>query len=381
MVGGALSASSSPHEKLLPTCTVVVPCYLPNEEAIVLDTATRALGNAHAGKVVVVYNTPRPMAETETALRELEARSEGRFVSAHVRDSTSKAENVVYALQHHVTTEAVLLLDADHHISDESLRDLLQELRSAPEAIVCVQGSVVVRGSTCFARCLDALGHLGGLFVQPTLQFVAGSALFVGAGAVWRADVLRSYGLTRPTAEDSDLTFRLLADHKTVRASVRGWVSELPPCGAVELLRQRLRWTSGFDDAACDHWRLMVCRNPRALGILLYVYGTYVLTLANVAAGLVAMHHPPSVAALVAHATTASGVLLLLGIFLLRTVHGVLRRKRARLALAIAVCPLYAGMQTVLFLVSCAKRLRHPRTVPHVTRRAVAPPQKEEARV
>ena len=357
----------------LPSCTILIPCFLPNEQSIIVDTVRAALALDHIEKVVLIYNTPHPLPEAENALNAL---SSERFVCALNPESTSRAENVVYGLTHHVTSEAVLLLDSDHRVVADSHATMLAELQGT--MAVCVQGSVVVRGTSCFARALDVLGHLAGLLVQPTMEAIVGSALFIGAGALWRTAALRAYGLKRHTSEDGELTLRLLADKKFVYASARGYVSELPPCSVREFVQQRTRWIRGFEDALHTHLVGTIARNPRAVALPLYIYGTYAITICNLVVGMLmaALHRVPSIAAASVHAATALLVFALLVTFYRMTrLVAALERKRLRLTMAIAACFLYAGLQTTLFFASYAQRLRMRRrggahTV-HVTRRAV----------
>ena len=41
----------------LPSCAIVIPCYLPNEENIIMNTLNHALNESSVQKVVLVYNT------------------------------------------------------------------------------------------------------------------------------------------------------------------------------------------------------------------------------------------------------------------------------------------------------------------------------------
>ena len=101
-----------PSQEPPPPISIVVPCYLPNEQTITestIDHIMRRLEWPGALTLFVVYNTPVPL-PFEERLKRLDGRdyAPGRVLRViHARGSTSKAENLNVVLQQHVSDEFV----------------------------------------------------------------------------------------------------------------------------------------------------------------------------------------------------------------------------------------------------------------------------------
>ena len=140
---------------------VVVPCYLPNEAAIIEDTIEHLLLRLeHDGPLTlhIVYNTPAPL-ECEARLQALDGRTyaPGRVLRVlKAEGSTSKAENLNLVLQR-IEDRYVALYDADHHPDPDSLRLLLRRLLAT--GCDAVQGSTYIRntsGCSVLANVINA---------------------------------------------------------------------------------------------------------------------------------------------------------------------------------------------------------------------------------
>lgn len=84
---------------------IIVPCYLPNEQGIIMATVEHmATQLQYSGSLTVwvVYNTPHRLGAAQEALDSLDGReyAPGRLLRVvDVKGSTSKAENLDAALQ------------------------------------------------------------------------------------------------------------------------------------------------------------------------------------------------------------------------------------------------------------------------------------------
>ena len=150
---------SNDPSKYPPVCAIV-PCFLPNEEGIIMGTIQHCITQiTYPGQLtlMVVYNTPTDMA-IEKDLRALESVEFdlGRRVKVlRVHGSRSKAENLNEAIKR-VSEPLVAIYDADHHPDPESLTILVDKLEET--GADAVQGSVYIRDSeeqgSCAHRCL-----------------------------------------------------------------------------------------------------------------------------------------------------------------------------------------------------------------------------------
>lgn len=249
--------SSNVLSKYPPVCAIV-PCFLPNEEGIVMGTIQHIITNVkYPGQLVlmVVYNTPTDMA-IEKDLRALESVEFdlGRRVKVlRVHGSRSKAENLNEALKR-VGEPLVAIYDADHHPDPESLTILVDKLEET--GADAVQGSVYIRDSeeqgSCAHRCLAR--YIGAEFFAqffiffPILEVISSTGFFGGSNALWRVSVLRDYQFsTVVQTEDIDVSARAILNNRKLAFCPEARSGELTPADLRTLYRQRLRWLIGWD--------------------------------------------------------------------------------------------------------------------------------------
>ena len=157
--------------------TVLLPCYLPNEEHIMLETIRHIIEELvydYPFELVVCYNTPHKMAMEDT-LRSMHGRvyPNGRRLSVlRVEHSRSKAENLNCALDS-VATENVVIYDADHHPDRDSL--LIASAAMRAHDVACIQGSTYLRSRpTLLAAYINAEFFVTHFVFFPAMQFVTG---------------------------------------------------------------------------------------------------------------------------------------------------------------------------------------------------------------
>ena len=244
---------SEDHEvKRWPRVAAVIPCYLPNEKDILLETLDIIASTGYPGhfSMNVPYNTPYDM-EIEQHLCSVTGIKQRSVKCERVEESTSKATNVMHALNKMIDddVETVVIFDADHHPERSTVERLVQALESNPHAC-CVQGAVLAsrQGHSFLRPVVCGMEFVGWNFYAPGMRLLAGSAWFGGAAAAWRRDVLQEIGLDPSwMTEDIDASVRaMLKGHKII---VAPWarVHELCPSTIGIFLRQRLRWAVGWE--------------------------------------------------------------------------------------------------------------------------------------
>jgi len=128
--------------------TVIVPCYLPNEQHILMETVEHILSRLEypaAFTLILCYNTPTPLpVEADLARLDGKVYPGGRTLRIlNVIGSHSKAENINAAMSRMVDSELVAIYDADHHPDPESLLVATAYMRAY--GVDCVQGSTYLR--------------------------------------------------------------------------------------------------------------------------------------------------------------------------------------------------------------------------------------------
>ena len=139
--------------------TVLLPCYLPNEHPILMQTINHIIHKLEYGYpfcLIVCYNTPKPM-DFEQVLLRLDGTvyPNGRSIKVvRVVESHSKAQNLNAALER-VETDYVALYDADHHPDPLSL--LIAMAHMMAHDVHCVQGSTYLRHKpSLLSKVIDA---------------------------------------------------------------------------------------------------------------------------------------------------------------------------------------------------------------------------------
>ena len=241
-----------------PSLTVLLPCYLPNEQRILMETIEHIMGRleyAHPFKLIVCYNTPYALPfEAELHALDGTTRADGRSIAIlKVEGSHSKAENLNKALEL-VETDHVALYDADHHPDPDSL--LIATAHMAARGVSCVQGSTYLRTRpTLIAQYINAEFFVTHFVFFPAMQFLTSLGVFGGSNALWKTERLKAYQFRHDVqTEDIELSTRALLGG-TVKISFcpECRSGELPPATFFDLYRQRLRWALGWDQVTLQH--------------------------------------------------------------------------------------------------------------------------------
>eukprot|EP00403_Amphidinium_massartii_P017637 CAMPEP_0178409076 /NCGR_PEP_ID=MMETSP0689_2-20121128/20273_1 /TAXON_ID=160604 /ORGANISM="Amphidinium massartii, Strain CS-259" /LENGTH=446 /DNA_ID=CAMNT_0020030201 /DNA_START=234 /DNA_END=1570 /DNA_ORIENTATION=- len=240
--------------------TAIVPCYLPNEEAIIEKTILYILEHLEApGELIlhVVYNTPNDMPEIEERLRRMSKLPDlprGRTLNVtRVPSSKSKAENLNYALGL-ISSPYVAIYDADHHPKADSLIMMYERLMR--DKLDCVQGSTYIRNleqGGFLGRFVDAEFFYTYFMAQPSARFLTHLAYFGGSNALWDRQALETLGFRENMqTEDIDVSFRAIVAQRRIDLCPEAQSGELAPASFCAFFRQRLRWTVGWDQVSVD---------------------------------------------------------------------------------------------------------------------------------
>jgi cellulose synthase/poly-beta-1,6-N-acetylglucosamine synthase-like glycosyltransferase len=238
--------------KPYPTASAVIPAYLPNEAATILDTLRSFLDQDYPAhlQIVLAYNTPHVL-PVETELREL-AEREPRLAVLKVPFSTSKAQNVNAALQV-VDGEFVGVFDADHHPAAGSFA---RAWRWISHGVDIVQGHNVIRNGHASLVARTVAVEFESIYAvsHPGRARLHGFGLFGGSNGFWRTDVLhetRMHG--EMMTEDIDSSVRALLSGRSL-VNDRGLISrELAPATVKALWAQRMRWAQGWFQVCRRH--------------------------------------------------------------------------------------------------------------------------------
>ena len=260
-----------------PSLTVLVPCYMPNEQSLIKGTMNHILTKLAYPRgftLIICYNTPRPLA-IESELAELDGEKYPNPLGGEphtlrilrVADSTSKAHNLNAAMRE-VHTENVVMYDADHYPDPKSLIILTSFMIA--HRCSCVQGSTYIREMGCspLAHIINAEFFITHFIIFPAQQTASGTGFFGGSNALWRTNVLKRQAFRHDVqTEDIEFSARaLLAGGTKIRFCPEARSGELPPATFKSLYNQRMRWALGWDQVTKLYFRrigqskLHICR-------------------------------------------------------------------------------------------------------------------------
>jgi cellulose synthase/poly-beta-1,6-N-acetylglucosamine synthase-like glycosyltransferase len=254
-----------------PAAVGIIAAYLPNEAATIVETISAFLASDYPGpyEVILAYNTSRSL-PVESTLRRM-ARKDPRFRPIRVRGSTSKAQNVNYAVGQ-TRAEMIGVFDADHHPEPGSFARAWRWLAAGNDV---VQGHCLIRnGSESWVSRTAAVEfELMYAVSHPGRARLHGFGLFGGSNGFWRAHLLRQtrmHGFM--LTEDIDSSMRVIETGGKIVSDPFLISRELAPTTLQALWNQRLRWAQGWFEVSIRHtWKALVSTHltrRQKLGVL-----------------------------------------------------------------------------------------------------------------
>jgi len=248
----ALKRTPPPSEPCspFPPATVIIPAYLPNEAATIIDTlnAFFRVDYPNILQIIIAYNSPThlPVEDELIAIAASPAHA-GRFIIEPIRvaASSSKAQNV-NAVIGRVRGDFVGIFDADHHPRPGSFQRAWQWLSNGWDI---VQGRCSIRNGadTWVSRMVAIEFEQIYAVSHPGRARFHGFGIFGGSNGFWRTAALHETRMYHSMlTEDIDSSIRAITAGYKI-ASDRDLVSEeLAPTTMKPLLIQRLRWAQGW---------------------------------------------------------------------------------------------------------------------------------------
>lgn len=229
-----------------PAASAIIAAYLPNEAPIIEATIAAFLRVQYPGRlqVILAYNTPRDMPEIEQRLAAI-AREHPRFTAMRVPGSTSKAQNVNFALPY-ATGEFTAVFDADHQPDPDSFRRAWRWLSHGADV---VQGHCFIRnGAASWVAKMVAIEFEQIYAVShPGRARLHGFGIFGGSNGYWRTALLRELRMHGfMLTEDIDSSLRAVVRGRRIVSDPHLVSRELAPETMQALTKQRLRWAQGW---------------------------------------------------------------------------------------------------------------------------------------
>ncbi len=260
----------------LPRCSFLVAAYLPNEQAIILNTLKHILNSvqrSEAGlEVILAYNTPVDLPIEDDLRRLALIHPELRLL--RVEGSHSKAENLNAAL-HIVTGDITCILDADHQPAPDCF---VRAWRWLEHDYDVVQGRNIIRNHRHSLLTLNIAIEFETLYgvSHAAKSFLTDSSIFGGSNGYWRTSVLQQIRFNPAMlTEDIDASMRTLLSGYRILHDRSIITTELAPADFNSFWFQRKRWAQGWLEVSFKYQR----RVWKSQNFTLWqkVYWTYLL--------------------------------------------------------------------------------------------------------
>ncbi|MBU6320984.1 MAG: glycosyltransferase family 2 protein [Patescibacteria group bacterium] len=275
--------AASIEDPSLPTVAIVVPCW--NEETTVAGTVESLLALKYPKEKLEIIlvddgstdGTPAAMARFADNAQVQIVRKEngGKHTAMNAGTALTSAEIVGY-------------LDADSFVEPSALLEVMSGFTS--EQVAAVTAAMSVHKPDNLLRHMQNAEYIFGITLRHTLASVNGLYVTPGPFSFFRREIIVALGGFREAhkGEDLEMALRLQRAGYWLENAPRAKVYTKGPPTLRKLLKQRVRWTTGFMRNVGGEYRDLVGnRRYGALGMLVlplnlttYVSGTLMFLLA-----------------------------------------------------------------------------------------------------
>ncbi|MDT3395130.1 glycosyltransferase family 2 protein [Streptomyces sp. B1866] len=240
--------------------SVVIPAH--NEETTIAETIRSCRAQTHPLDQIIVVADNCSDRTTEIA------RGQGAVVIEGRGGSKASAQNLALP---HITSDAVVALDADATLSPDAVELMMGTLRGG-RAGTCTSARPKDT-STVYSQYRTLYHAIANGWVRPLQDRLGRQLVLSGMSNCHRTDVLREVGgfPDDNITEDFNLTWTLHRRAQPVGFTPKAFVYTQEPASLSEILSQMHRWTAGFAQTMVRH------RTPLMDVASLIVVGTQVV--------------------------------------------------------------------------------------------------------
>lgn len=228
--------------------TIIIACR--NEEKQIKQTLQYIANQDYQGNihVIVVDNS-----STDDTYGEAKRAGKELGIDLYVLKEENPGKfNALNTALNYVVTDYVMTLDADTLLHKSAVRYIVSRIKSAPEDVCAVAGSVLVKNSrTSFVAKLQEWDYFLGIASIKRMQgLYQGTLVAQGAFSLYKTQALKEVkGWPDAIGEDIVLTWRFLKKNWRVFYEPFAIAFTEVPESLKHLARQRSRWARGMIEA------------------------------------------------------------------------------------------------------------------------------------
>lgn len=257
----------------VPKVAVIVPCW--DEETTVAGTVESllALEYPHDKLAIILVND----GSTDNTAAVIDRFSGHPQITALHKENGGKFTAMNLGINYAEDAELIGFLDADSSVAPDALREIVAAFE--PDVMAVTASMSIYKPQTLLQRMQYAEYALAIIFRH---AFASINSLYVTPGpfSFYRRAVFDKLGLFKHAhlAEDMEMAMRMQRAGLSIGNAIRARVYTKGPPTLPKLLKQRVRWTTGFLRNVLFEYRdLIGNRQNAALGMLILPLGIFAI--------------------------------------------------------------------------------------------------------
>jgi len=270
-----------------PKVAVIVPCW--NEETTVASTVESLLALDYPKEKLSIILVDDGSADaTYTAMSQF---ANNPQIILLQKENGGKHTAVNMGIAHAKDAELIGCLDADSFVDPQALREIITCFDD--DEIMAVTASMSVYEPRTFLQRMQYIEYLLGNALRHVFSVVNGIYVTPGPFSFYRPQVFQQIGAFRHAhlTEDMEMAFRMQRAGYRIGNAVHAHVYTKAPATFPTLLKQRIRWNTGFLRNVLFEYRDLVgSRRHSALGLLILPFSLISIVFALFMLGSSAVH-------------------------------------------------------------------------------------------
>lgn len=232
-----------PKPKRFPSVTILVPAY--NEERTIAKTLRSLLKLDYPRNKLKIFVVDDGSTDrTYEIAKRFENENKG-LVKVFTKPNGGKASALNYGIKR-TKSELIVSLDADSFVSRDALKRMVGYFDDP--TVMAVTPALKVYKPKGFWRRIQAMEYLLGVFLRKAFALLGSIHVTPGPFSAYRRKFFERYGYYDEgnLTEDIEVALRIQAKGYDIENSIKAEVFTVAPNRFLPLLRQRLRWYTGF---------------------------------------------------------------------------------------------------------------------------------------
>lgn len=255
-----------------PNVAIIVPCW--NEESTIATTTASLLKLSYPKKnLSIVLVNDGSTDGTATAMQRFATNPQ--IITIH-KENGGKHTALNAGIAAVPNAEFIGCLDADSFVDSSALREIIACF-DKKEVMATTASMSIYKPHTIFQR-MQYAEYIFGITVRHILSSINSLYVTPGPFSLYRAEVFKKLGgfIHGHQTEDMEMALRIQRAGYSIENALRARVYTKAPETLPKLLKQRIRWTTGFLRNITSEYRgLLVNPQHGALGVLILPFAVF----------------------------------------------------------------------------------------------------------